>query len=622
MKLSIIIPTYNANAYLNELCLKLIPQLNDDIEVLIIDDGSRKPYQAIDKRFTVYRKENGGVSSARNLGLDKAKGEYVAFIDADDIVSKDFIKEIEEKIALSPDVIWLSWETFGNGWQQKVHLKEGDVFPSWNLCVWNRVYKRSVIGDIRFNEKKQVAEDAEFIRDVKVKTIEYIEKPIYFYRTEFHDSLTQRIGRGLVDVKRVVYYLPEIKSDMKYLIGEVAEADKEAEVVIMTYNNHLPELSEHAMIIAPQTIYGTELRGDKTDLFKQIPRAIKTQVVIYIGNTIEIGGVETWIINFCYHFHKLYDIIVAYSDKMFPWQIEKLSKYVLVHKLGTQPIICDTFLNMRITDKIPEQIRAKQIIQVCHTCKMKDWHIQEDYDKLIYVSKTCSETFKEKGDVIHNLTMRVNGKEPLLLITASRFTFEKGLNRMYKLAETFKANGIDILWLVFTNKDIEEKNGIKRMLPTSNIRPWMRKADYLVQLSDMEAYCYSIVEALEEGTPVITTPISVLPELGFRDKKDGYIVPFDMLEVDVETIANKIPKVNGYDNGNDEIVKQWREVLGDTKPLGTYNTDKAFLKVRALEDFGDLELSRYVYEGEVLTMRHQRAIMWLSLGKVELVEGD
>lgn len=617
MRLSIIIPCYNAEPYISELLDRLLEQVNKDIEIIVIDDGSRKPFK--DDRVKVIRKENGGVSSARNLGLDKAKGDYIAFIDADDMVSKDFIKQILDKLEKEPDVIWLSWETFGGGWNQRVILHEGDNFPSWNLCVWNRVYKRDLIGDIRFNEKKKVAEDAEFIRDVKVKNIAYISKPIYFYRTNQHNSLTQRVAKGLVDTHRIVYYFDKVTKAKAYIIDEIKEVYEDCEVIVITNKNELPELEDYALVMKPAIVYGHELRGDATNLFRQIPKPIKTQVVIYIGSAQEIGGVETWMYNFSAAFHKKYDIMICYSERMYPAQIERLSRFVMVHKLGTRPIFCDTLLNMRITDKIPESIQAKQIIQVCHTCKMLDWKIQKEYDKLVYVSQTAADTFEEEGLAIHNLTYNEEFKKPLLLVSASRFSFEKGMERMYKLANAFKNKGIDILWLVFTNKEIEEINGIKRMVPTMNMRAWISKADYLVQLSDMESYCYSIVEALELGVPVITTPITVLKELGFKDKRDGYIVPFDMKGIDVEEIYSKIPKPE-YDNGNEKIKKQWVKLLGNTKPNGTYNTDKPFLKVRALEYYGDLELGRDVKQGEELMMRRARATLLLNLGKVEIVE--
>ena len=179
IKLSIIIPAYNSEPYIDELLNRLAPQITNEVEVIVIDDGSRVPYIAPTPKVKVTRQANGGVSSARNKGLELAKGEYIAFVDSDDLVSTDYVKTIFNN--MGADVLWLSWEAF-DGWNAKVHLNENDDFPSWNLCVWNRVYKRDVIGDIRFNEKKKVAEDAEFIREVKPETITRISKPIYFYR--------------------------------------------------------------------------------------------------------------------------------------------------------------------------------------------------------------------------------------------------------------------------------------------------------------------------------------------------------------------------------------------------------------------------------------------------------
>ena len=619
MTLTIIIPTYNAEPYINELLQKLTPQLTKEVEVLIIDDGSRPAFEGYYPGTRIIRKKNGGVSSARNKGLEEASGKYIAFIDADDLVADDYLERILEKIKEEPDAIYLSWETFGGGWDYKCHLKEGDTFPSFNLCVWNRVYKRDRIGGVRFNEKKLVAEDAEFIREVKAEKIAYITTPIYFYRTNQHDSLTRRISQGRINMRRIVYNFKHVTKDMDYLINTFKKDYDDAEIILLTEQNDIPELSQYALIMKPGITYGTELRGEPTPLFKQIPKGIKMQVVIYIGNAQEIGGVETWMFNFCAQMKDLYDIMVCYKDKMWPKQIERLAEIVMVHKLGNQNIFCDTVLNMRITDEVPEQIIAKQIIQVCHTCKMKDWKIQKNYDALVYVSKTAADTFEEKGEVIHNLTFKKEQKEPLLLVSASRFTFEKGLWRIQRLAVAFKEAGISILWLIFTNANVDEINGIKRMEPTLDMRAWMKKADYVVQLSDQEAFCYSIVEALEEGTPVITTPIPVLKELGFRDKKDGYIVPFDMQGINAKEIAEKIPKPK-HDNQNEEIKKQWQQLLGDTKPTGTYTLDKPFFKVRALENYTDLELGRYVREGEELIIRRERARMWLALGKVEVIE--
>ena len=102
--ISIIIPVFNAEAYLYR-CLKSIQeQTNKNFEVIIIDDGSTdqsinicQEFTEKDNRFKVYQKENGGVSSARNMGLNHAIGDFIFFADADDWISPDFLNMTEEE---------------------------------------------------------------------------------------------------------------------------------------------------------------------------------------------------------------------------------------------------------------------------------------------------------------------------------------------------------------------------------------------------------------------------------------------------------------------------------------------------------------------------------------------
>ena len=109
-KLSIIIPAYNAEPYLCQLvaCLQKQVPLDKSVEVLLIDDGSSEPVQYTASWLKIYRQPNQGVSVARNAGIDKAKGDYISFIDADDLVSDNFISTILEKTKDEPDVIELS----------------------------------------------------------------------------------------------------------------------------------------------------------------------------------------------------------------------------------------------------------------------------------------------------------------------------------------------------------------------------------------------------------------------------------------------------------------------------------------------------------------------------------
>ena len=139
--LSIIIPCYNAEPYINELLDCLNPQITDEVEVIVVDDGSDKPFVTDYKWATVIRKENGGASSARNVGIDRSKSQYLAFIDADDLVSDKYIDTIIKTAKTEKfDYCYMSWKTLPQGIQMEIKLKSvEDKFPPYNLCVWNRI---------------------------------------------------------------------------------------------------------------------------------------------------------------------------------------------------------------------------------------------------------------------------------------------------------------------------------------------------------------------------------------------------------------------------------------------------------------------------------------------------
>ena len=110
IKLSIIIPYYNAEPYTRELLDVLAPQITDEVEVIVVDDGSDVPFDTDHNFVSIIRQQNKGCASARNCGLDKAIGDYISFIDADDLVSRNFVSKIIEKTKDEPDVIDLSWK--------------------------------------------------------------------------------------------------------------------------------------------------------------------------------------------------------------------------------------------------------------------------------------------------------------------------------------------------------------------------------------------------------------------------------------------------------------------------------------------------------------------------------
>ena len=105
---SIIVPVYNVEKFLSQCIESLIGQSYKNLEILLIDDGSTdnssnicREYEIVDNRIKVFHKNNGGLSDARNYGLKHARGEYISFVDSDDLVHPDFIYQLISSIGES-----------------------------------------------------------------------------------------------------------------------------------------------------------------------------------------------------------------------------------------------------------------------------------------------------------------------------------------------------------------------------------------------------------------------------------------------------------------------------------------------------------------------------------------
>lgn len=186
MLLSIIIPYYKTLEETKVLLNTLIPQLNDNVEVLLIDDGCNE--SKLDKYGDIihilHLHSNSGTASVpRNVGLEIAQGKYIAFIDSDDMVSNDYVIKVLNAIKEDKDVIYLSWRS-------KVHNVIMGIPKKWNCSVWCRVFKKEIIGNVRFKEDLKIAEDWVFIHSLKPKSSIAVKKQIYFYNLR-EGSLTR-----------------------------------------------------------------------------------------------------------------------------------------------------------------------------------------------------------------------------------------------------------------------------------------------------------------------------------------------------------------------------------------------------------------------------------------------
>lgn len=167
--ISIIVPIYKVELYLSSCIDSILNQTYKDFEVILVDDGSPDlcpvicdEYAKKDKRIKVVHKDNGGQSSARNAGLEIARGEYIAFVDSDDTIHPDMLKILVSMIAQKDIAICGHKEvTENNNTPQKVdtfkkneELSEDDlwneIFCKLNNAVWNKLYRKSLIKELRF----------------------------------------------------------------------------------------------------------------------------------------------------------------------------------------------------------------------------------------------------------------------------------------------------------------------------------------------------------------------------------------------------------------------------------------------------------------------------------------
>ena len=629
MKLSIIIPYYNAKETMDQIMDSLSPQMQPkEVEVIIVDDGSKEKYSTPYKWAKVYRQRNGGTGQARNTGMNKAKGEYIAFIDADDMISDHYIPEILKKIEEGFDICEMSWRS-ADGHAPNFNYKlysEKDHLS--NPAVWCRVFNREFLGDIRFSEYKDSTEDEDFSRrvgyldpDFKCKRA-VITDYMYFYRSGVENSQSKMFKKGYYTTRRVVYYYNHVTKDMKELVKQIKEDDKYNEVFLLTNRCDIPELRRWCQIIRPMHIWAHYLKGEPYDNCEIITPMIKTQVAIYIQNTNSIGGIETFILHFATLMRKYYDIVLMINN-VTPELRGRYSRLIRVVS-ATQELACDTLILMRIIDEIPKNVHFRKSIRMCHACRTADWlHLNDDSDIAVSVSEVSKKSFGEEGEraiVIHNPVIK-SDKKALVLVSATRIpAIDKGDNekRMRRLAEKLSEADIPFLWFNFSDGVLRDvSKGFVNVGIFQDCQPFIAKADYLVQLSDAEAYSYSILEALVNNTPVIVTPFESAAEQGVKDGVNGYVVPFDM-DFDVNKLLN-IPKFE-FEYDNEPIIKQWRDLLGNKKPKHDYDPDAA-VKVRITREYDDIQMKQRISAGTILAVDSARAEVLVN-ARVGVIESD
>lgn len=204
--ISVIVPIYNVEAYLEKCIDSIIKQSYNELEIILIDDGSIDRcgeicdnYKEKDERIIVVHKENDGLSSARNKGLDIAKGELISFVDSDDYLEPNMFEELIKNMKkYNSDISICNYFYVKNGSKRIINniFYKNDfvisgkdkyyyLFNEYNclsIYAWNKLYKKELFDNIRFPEGK-IFEYSNIICELldKSNKLSYTSKPLYNY---------------------------------------------------------------------------------------------------------------------------------------------------------------------------------------------------------------------------------------------------------------------------------------------------------------------------------------------------------------------------------------------------------------------------------------------------------
>ncbi|OUP22395.1 hypothetical protein B5F29_01245 [Lachnoclostridium sp. An196] len=222
ISISVIVPVYNAAAYLEECVDSLVKQIYKPAEIILVDDGStdKSPEMcdSFSQRYsyikTIHTK-NGGVSSARNIGIEAAQGEYLIFVDSDDKVHQELLSQY--KTYFSPDCVVMccsqtDMDTTGNAPVEEYTIQEFmEMFSKGYINVpWNKMYSSEILrkNQIRFPEKMNLGEDIVFnllYFEQAPERYRIIKAPLYWYRENVDNSLSNCFHENLFDIQLCIF---------------------------------------------------------------------------------------------------------------------------------------------------------------------------------------------------------------------------------------------------------------------------------------------------------------------------------------------------------------------------------------------------------------------------------
>ena len=315
-KISVVIPAYNVEKYLDKCVQSVVEQTYKNLEIIIVNDGSTDSTESIceewtnkDDRIIYINQTNKGLSGARNSGIDIATGKYIVFIDSDDWVSNDMVEKLYSNVILynANIAICNRWYYFEKNGNQKLRfqnnhsivemstseaLKKLMCFSDFDMSAWCKLYDIKLFKDIRFPEGKYCEDYYIMYKLFSLSDkIVYNSEPLYYY--------LQREG--------------SISKKKDLLIDYVIAASKQADFI----SKEFPKLDIYgktANCMAYLTVYDKAIISDSnfdSKKLKEFKREI-TKLKKYVYKNKSIGLIKKIQLFLFLHFTKLYNVLIRY----------------------------------------------------------------------------------------------------------------------------------------------------------------------------------------------------------------------------------------------------------------------------------------------------------------------
>ena len=308
-KISVIVPIYNVESYLDNCISSIINQTYRKLEIILVDDGSTDKsgnlcdkYANKDNRIIVIHKKNGGVSEARNTGLKKATGDYISFVDGDDYIHPQMLEVLYTAIEKNPfadfSMIYAqkTYSLTANFESIQIEKIEYKIIQKQKLLinilgrgtngyqdtiVCNKLYKKQILNNIYFNPNIKFSEDTEYCSRIYLKTNHaiLIEKEMYYYFLRADSTIHKDINIDFI--KRVeAYYLiynniPDSYNKLKaYAVEKIIKSILNIRYHTKKTSKDLKETSHKLLKPIQNEIYPKFLRNKQIEFHRKLGLSI------------------------------------------------------------------------------------------------------------------------------------------------------------------------------------------------------------------------------------------------------------------------------------------------------------------------------------------------------------